>query len=186
MNNRYLAFDCESGGVTTDMSLLTVYFQVLDDKFNVLDELALAVKPNDGKYLVNAEAMQVNKINLIDHDRVAITYSKAGQELRNFLLKNSLLRKSKLIPIGKNVDFDISFVTTHLLGKNTWNEFVSYRVLEVTTIALVEQMKGTLPPGSISLSALVEHFNIKVDGKLHEADYDTKATVAVMRKLIGL
>jgi DNA polymerase III alpha subunit (gram-positive type) len=184
---RYLAFDLESGGIPDGCSVLTAFFQVLDENMQEIDSLHLHVKPNDGVYHCTAEAMDINKINLIEHDKTAITYSDAGQKLRNFLVKNSDNGKVKLIPMGKNINGDINWVNESMLGKKTWNMYVSYRIWEVTTLALACQSRGKMPHDmSISLGSLVEYFGIMIPGDLHNERYDTLATVRVSEALLDL
>lgn len=186
---RYIAFDLESGGIPKGCSPLSAFFAVCDEKMNVIDTLGFKVKPNDGMYVVTAEAMAINGINLIEHEKEAITYSEAGQKLRNFLVKNSDSGKVKLIPMGKNIKGDIAWVTDHILGDKTFNMYVSYRIWEVTTIALLAQRLGLIPSNiSISLSSLVEYGNVKVpcDKGLHNEEYDTYATIAVNEWLVEL
>ena len=92
---RFLAFDAETGGIGADKALLTLYFIVLNEKFEVLDELDLRIKPNDDIYHVTAEALEINKINLVEHDKVALTDKAAGQVLYPFLEKHSEKGKIK-------------------------------------------------------------------------------------------
>lgn len=184
---RYLAFDLESGGIHEGVSILTAYFQVLDKNMQPLDSLKLKVKPNDGIYSVQAEGLEINKIDLVHHDKIAITYSEAGGKLREFLVQWSDNGKIKLIPLGKNVGGDIKWVNQSMLGAKTWNMYVSYRVWEVTTLALAAQRIGKYPADeSISLGALVEYFGIEIPGVLHDEEYDTLATIAVSEALLGL
>lgn len=184
---RYLAFDLESGGIPEGCSVLTAFFQVLDENMEEIDSLHLKVKPNDGVYQCTAEAMDINKIDLVYHDKIAITYSEAGGKLRNFLINNSDNGKVKLIPLGKNINGDIKWVNESMLGQKTWNMYVSYRIWEVTTLALACQRKGKIAYDmSISLGSLVEFFNIDVPGSLHDEKYDTLATVLVSEALLEL
>src|ERR1039457_5475875 len=118
----YLPFDCESGGIGTDICLLSVHFAVCDKELNVIDELNLLLKPKEVDdtgstiYHVTASALAINNINLIEHDKVALHASAAGQELRNFLWKYSDNGKIKLMPVGKNIGGDVKWVNDHLLG----------------------------------------------------------------------
>lgn len=184
---RYIAFDLESGGIPDGCSVLTAFFKVLNEDMKELDRLHLIVKPNDGVYHCTAEAMEINGINLIEHDKVAITYSEAGGKLRNFLVKNSDNGKIKLIPMGKNINGDINWVTESMLGKKTFNMYVSYRIWEVTTLALAAQRLGKIPHDmSISLGSLIKFFNIDIPGVLHNEEYDTDATILVSEALLRL
>lgn len=185
----YVALDNETGGLADSVSLLSTYLEVFDDKLNTVDSLELYTKPNDGVYLVEAGGLEINKINLVEHDKTAITYSDAGQKLFNFLKKNSQDGKIKLIPLGKNVQFDIGGLQKHLLQKKNMDKFVSYRQLDITAIALGLQIKGKLPKDlSLSLSSLAEYFQVHklISGAAHEAKYDTKMTVLVFKQLLEM
>ena len=181
----YLPFDTETGGLTKDSSLLSVHLAVCDKHFNPIDELELFTKPNDGQYNVSAEALGVNRINLIMHDKVALTYSAAGQELRNFLWKYSENGKVKLVPMGKNIGFDVIKVTDNLLGMKTWNQFVSYRLYDLTGLVIYLKRKGKLAEDAPdSLSKLAEYFGITAEW--HTARGDNLAGIEVLKKLESL
>lgn len=189
MSRLYLPMDNETGGLHDDVCLLSTYIEVVDEQLNVVDSLELYVKPNNGVYNVEAGGLEVNKINLIEHDKIAITYSEAGQRLHKFLKKNSQDGKIKLIPVGKNVQFDVFGLQKHLLSKPNMDKFVSYRLLDITAIAMGLQIKGKLPADlSLSLGSLAEYFNLldKVPGQVHEAKYDTQITMLVFKKLLEM
>jgi hypothetical protein len=187
----YLPFDCESGGIGTEISLLSAHFAVCDKDFSVIDELDLKLKPKDVDetgstiYKVTASALEINKIDLIEHNKVALHPSAAGQELRSFLWKYSSNGKIKLMPVGKNIGGDVKWVNDNLLGSKTWNEFVSYRHYDITTIVTLLKRKGKLDPmAPESLSGLAKFFNIDADW--HTARGDNYAGIAVVKKLESL
>jgi DNA polymerase III alpha subunit (gram-positive type) len=189
MNKLYMPLDNETGGLGDDVSLLSTYLEVVDEQFNVVDSLELYVKPNDGVYRVEAEGLSINKINLIEHDKIALTYSEAGQKLFKFLQKNSQDGKIKLIPLGKNVQFDIAGLQKHLLSKTNMEKFVSYREIDITGLAMGLQIVGKLPPKmSLSLTLLAEYPKVHdlVPDNTHEAKYDTQATVLVYKRLLEM
>lgn len=181
----YLPFDTETGGLTPESSLLTAHFAVCDKDFNVIDELGLAMKPNDGQYNVSCEALEINKIDLIAHDKVAKTYSEAGQDLRNFLWKYSKNGQIKLVPVGKNVGFDVIKVTDNLLGRKTWNQFVSYRLYDITGMVMMMKRTGRLaqdaPDSLEGLAKFIGH-----DFVAHTAKGDNYAGIAVVKWLESL
>jgi len=183
---KYLAFDCETGGIEVETSLLTVYFGVLNSKLELIDELDLYCKPDDDKpYVVHAEGLEVNGINLIQHHKRALTYGNCGKKLRDLVIKHSGNGKVKMIPLGHNVHFDIDGVTSKILSRKNWNQYVSYRVVDTQIYARCLQLKGIIPMDqSISLSNLITYLNVRgIEGRPHEAKYDTLATVEVLRKL---
>lgn len=197
MTRRYIAFDVETGGIGHDKSLLTVYFQILDENLRPFEfqhtvrssSLYLAVKPNDGIYHVTAEALGINGINLKKHDQTAITAKEAGTLLYNFLKVASDDARIKLIPLGHHVWFDVEFVCKSidsLMSKNTWEHFCSYRVIDTGSIAQFLQAANKIPSSvSGSLSSLARHFGIDSSGA-HDAQADVDMTVGIYKKMIEL
>ena len=183
---KYLAMDCETGGIEHDKTLLTAYFGVLNYKLELIDELDLYCKPDDDKpYVVTAGGLEINGINLVQHHRQALTYSVCGKKLRDLVIKHSSNGKIKMRPLGHNVHFDIGHITDKILSKKNWNQYVSYRALDTQIYAGCLQVKGVIPHDqSISLIELIKYLNVRgIEGRPHEAKYDTLSTVEVLRKL---
>lgn len=186
--NYFLGIDIETGGLTTDVSLLTAYFgfyELVNGKFNRLDELDLKIKPNDGLYHITAESLDINKINLIEHNKVAISEKIAGQQLYKKLQEWFAISKDKLIPVGHNVNFDIRKITTTLISIGSWETFVSYRLIDTCTIAQFYRICGKLPDNlSCSLGHLSGYYKVQVTGQHHEAKCDVEMTMGVLEKLM--
>lgn len=181
----YLPFDTETGGLTKESSLLTAHFAVCDAQFNIIDELDLKIKPDDGQYNIAAEALEINKINLIEHDKIALTYSAAGGSLRQFLWTHSKNGKIKLVPVGKNVGFDVEKVTDNILGKKTWSQFVSYRLYDITGLVMYLKRKGKLPQDAPdNLEGLSKYFGLNFVA--HTARGDNLAGIEVVKRLEAL
>ncbi len=185
---KYLAFDVESGGTEAEHSLLSAYFVVIDEDLKtVYGELELLVKPDDGNYVTTAQALEVNKIDLIAHDKVAIPESKAGTLLYNFLQLHAPNGTTKLTPLGQGIFFDIQFVKRHLLNKS-FNHFVSYRVLDISSVIQFFKLIGLVSRDLAgSLSEIATHFGIStITNVPHTAKGDTWMSIEVLRKLKGL
>lgn len=184
--DKFLCLDVETGGIGTDKSLLTAYFMVLDSNFKKISDLSLKVKPDNGIYQVTAQALSINKINLIEHEAEAIEEREAGTRLYEFLRIASSDGKSKLIPVGQNVKFDIDFVWAKLLTRSTWEHFVSYRVMDTATIGQFLRFSGLLPMGnSGSLGSLAEAFEVTNPGP-HTSEGDVLTTVGVLKGMMRL
>jgi hypothetical protein len=86
------------------------------------------------------------------------------------------------------VAFDIRRISNTLISPGSWDQYVSYRVLDTCTIAQYLRLKGTLPPNlSCSLVNLCEYFNIRQDsGKAHEAKYDALNAMNLLDWLLRL
>lgn len=184
---RFLANDCETGGIGHDKSLLTAYFVALDTKFNPIDDLYLRMKPVDGIYKVQAEALAINGINLIEHDKIAETPDICMQKLIAFVEMHSDKGKDRLVPIGHNVAFDIQFYKHAILRRPTqMDKYVDYRCLDTCVIAKFLQLTGKLPPNmKISLDELAKFFRIPKP-EVHDAKTDTLVSVDVLKRFIEL
>jgi len=183
----FLPFDCESGGIGKDISLLTAHFAVCDAKWNIIDELSLFLKPKEidetgsAIYKVTAAALEINHIDIIKHDKHAVTKADAGQKLREFLWKYKPT-EDWLIPVGKNIEGDIKWTNEHILGPNEWRKYVSYRTYDITSVIRYVKRIGKLPQDvPESLEGLAKY--IGVNFVPHTADGDTLATIAVMKHL---
>lgn len=182
---KYVALDTETGGFE-GTSLLTAFFSVQDENFKELDSLMLEMKPEDGKYIVTAEALRINGIDLKLHDQRAVTYKEAGTKLYNFLNGNSVLGSDKLIPVGHNVQFDIQKLIEFLISKNSWQKFVSYRTMDTGVVARACIQAGLIPSSVTgSLSSIAEYFGMDTNAA-HTADYDVFMTMTVLEKMLEL
>jgi oligoribonuclease (3'-5' exoribonuclease) len=182
--DRFIFLDTELGGLDTDCSLLTAYFAVTDSKFNILSALDLKMKPDDGKYVITAQGMDVNKIDIVSHDINAITYKSAGTMLYDFLKTNK--GDDLLVAVGQNVGFDVVRLTGPLMKRATFETFVSYRKLEIGTITRFLQMTGKLAEDApMGLLPLRDYFSI-TKGNDHDAKDDVLASIEVLKKLMEL
>lgn len=185
---KYLGADCETGGIDLSTSLLTAYFAALDDEFKFLDELDLKIKPESTFYTVTAEGLGINKIDLVAHDKEAKTKKEVKTQLYEFLKVSSDNGKNKLILIGHGVKFDQDFLWTHLISQETWEQFVSYRVIDTVPIARCLIDVGIIPKTVRgSLASLCDYFKITVPGTdFHTGKGDTLRTVLLYKKMLEI
>ncbi len=184
--NKYISLDTETGGIGSDVSLLTAYFAVLDEGLNITDELYLRCKPDDGIYRVTGRAMMINGIDLAQHDAIAFPYKECKPLLYDFVKRNKGLTHLK--PVGQNVKFDIAKVCENIISIESWNQFVSYRALDTATIAGFAIEVGLLPETvNAGLKAMAEYFGVgKQEEFGHDAKEDTLLTIGVYKKLLEL
>jgi len=191
---QYLLIDTETGGRFPEKCTpLSLYAEVLDENLEPhrsLDwSLDLKIKPDDGIYRVEAEGLEVNGINLVEHDKTAITCSQAGRELRSFITGArvclSYSAESKMTLLGHNVSFDARVVTSHLM--QDFPMYVSYRTLDTATIVRFLQEQKKLPENIGSLGSLLKHFEIAIGAReRHTAKGDARATLQLYKKLRSL
>lgn len=181
----YLCIDTETGGLTPDYSLLTLAAIVADEEFNPIrggtaaDTLSLEIR--HPKYVVSPEALTINKIDLVHHSARGLRIEQAQQKFSEFVRQAKELCGKKMIPIGHNLPFDLSFVWAQLLPKEQWNQYCDYHFLDTMVAARFFKAAGVIQ-GGCRLDDLREFFHIDT-GQAHTALADTKATLAVARAL---
>lgn len=188
--NKYIAMDCESGGIGPEADLLTAYFGVLDEDFNITAELTIKLRPDSENdfYSVSAKALEINKIDLVKHFKEGEPKSKAGVNLFRFLEKHTPIvdgHVQRLVPIGHNVAFDIKKISEKLLGKKTLDMFIGYRVLDTGTIGQFFQTAGLIPPTmSAALGSLMKHYGLEFQGEAHNERADALACVEILKAML--
>ena len=186
---KYLHIDCEMGGREKDYSLLTAYFLVTDDQFSPMGNLSLSVKPDDGSYIVSGQGMSINKINLQEHDKIALPYKQAKPLLFNFLKEQSA--GSHLTPVGHGIRGDIEHLQDKLISVGSWEQFCTYHFIDTSVVLQFLRACGKMPldcDGSVE--ALAKHFNIWGnpcdEDKFHDAKFDAEITAQILKKFIDL
>lgn len=183
---KYLAVDTETGGLSEDVSLLTAYLAVLDKDLQIIDELDLAIRPDDDVYHVTAEALSINKIDLVKHQAASMSRGKAGELLREFLIRNSANGSYKILPLGHNVKFDLDRLYANVLNHKEAQKYVSYRALDTGAVGEFLKSEGLIPESvSGSLSSYVEHLGV-AKREAHTARGDVEMTVDVMKAMKAL
>lgn len=188
MATKLLFLDCEMGGIDLDKSLLQIALMPRDHTAE--DRLALnfccKLKPNDGCYKVEAEALSVNKINLIEHDNVALKYDHAAKNLYDWLKDVSIGGTEKLTPVGWNMAGDLRFIWEYLLKRGTWEQFVSYRLLDLSSVARFLVLTGKLPATVTSFESCYEELISDSYIQTHSAVNDVEDMIKVYKELIKL
>ena len=183
---KYLVLDTESGSRHANSTLLTAYFLVTDANFQTLGELSLCIKPEgDDHYIVDAQGLAVNKINLVEHDKVAITYKQAKSQLYDFLKKHAA--NERLTPLGHAVRGDISRIITNLISQGSWEQFCTYHYIDTSVVLQFLRACGKMAEDCDgSVVALAKHFNIQVEGADHDCRVDTLKTLGIFREFIRI
>jgi len=180
--SRYICFDTETTGLHSSCNLLTAHFIVLNKNLEKIDSLDLKIKYP--VYTVYAKALEVNKINLVDHDKDpdSLFISDANNRLISFLQKNK--GQFRYIPVGHNINFDIQFIKwSKLLSEEEYSKYISANALDTLTIANFLKITGFIPSTQpLKLVSLCKFLNISTDdSNAHNAEYDTKMTVELLK-----
>jgi DNA polymerase III alpha subunit (gram-positive type) len=171
----YFCVDTETGGLSSSNSLLTLYGLVIDESFNVVNQVDLCLKPNSGQYVIEAPALGINNINLVEHDKRAIDYKKGKETLYKLLYLYKPLHL-----IGHNVAFDVKFMKRHLFeGRRTeLDTLFSRHIHDTKNNATFLKTCGRIPKDvGVSLVQQLKFFfpDLDLEGH-HNAEWDAKMT----------
>jgi DNA polymerase III epsilon subunit-like protein len=185
----YLFFDTETGGLTPDHSLLTVSAIVTDKNFDIVTvhdmDPGVYIRLKYSNYVTHPKAMEVNKIDLNDHDENGFTVAEASEIFESFVKEGrAALGGGKLIPAGHNVPFDMRFVQAYLMPESQWSKYFTHPPLDTCAVARFFTAANLLT-GGCGLPALREKFGIST-GVAHNAENDNLATVLLAKKFLEL
>lgn len=184
----FLAVDTETTGLEDECNVLTAYFIILDNDLNRIDVLDLKIKYK--YYTVYTQALEINKINLIDHhnDTNSLYNELAMIKLSSFLEKNKDENKYKIL--GHNVQFDLKMlIKNNIINTDSINTYLNIDELEdtLTLAKKLKQLKLIPSKQSLSLSKICYYFELNehlIDSvNFHNAEYDIKLTVLLYKKL---
>lgn len=174
----YLVFDTETGGLDPKKhSLLTACFAFYDTDGTQLDKVSIKVRPPDGIYRVTAQALKINKINLVEHDSFPGTNETECAKVTALIDKYSAERKLNLL--GHRLGFDMGFVEEHLPQLYKYIKEQTYKYTEDT--ACIAKFLGY---GFKDLVSLASRLKIEASSDdAHNAEYDTELTAKIYFKL---
>jgi exonuclease I len=185
----YLFIDTETGGLTTDFSLLTVSAIVADKDFNFLcggnadDTLYMEIRHDT--YVVTPEALAINKLDLIHHSARGLKPDQARGRFMEFLTSAyQRCGQNKLVPAGHNVTYDLDFLWHHLVPKEDWRKFCTYPALDTAIIARFLNAVHILD-GQYKLTEVCAAFGVHFENA-HHAEADNKATLALARQYAAM
>jgi DNA polymerase III epsilon subunit-like protein len=196
----YLFMDTETGGLTPDRSLLTVSMIPVDKDFQIVpidyfDPIAQQVLHTDAglyvavkheTYVVDKEALAVNKINIAEHDVDAVPLPLVRELLTSFIRHTlKAFDKKYLVPAGHNVAFDLKFIKAYLLTEQEWDTFFTYPSLDTAAAARFLNAAGVIG-GGYSLTSLRNKFVPHMSGELHNAETDNLTTIELAKRLTAM
>lgn len=182
---RMLVLDTETGGIdpmtNSILSLGTVVWEdgVLGAEFEV--------KIKEPILSLTIEAMAINRIDLVEHAKTALSPAEAMKRFRAFLKKH-FKNEPKIALVGHNVGFDIGFLKRLCrLSEQNYDDLFSHRSTDTAGILRFMALAGRSNLSGAGLDEALAHFNVKVNGGLrHTALEDARATALLLTKLVEL
>lgn len=178
----FIVLDTETGGFDKDQNgLLTASFLICDSQFNVIDKLELFQKTNS-VYTYTPESLEVTKINLEEHNKMALSQEENQKLFVDFLKKYEFSSK-RLIPIAHNLQFDVDFIISQLCDVKIWRKYISYSKFDTLEMFRMLVILKKIKPDSCKLSDLAKYFDIKFEGHAHNSTSDALVCVELMKIL---
>lgn len=180
----YFFFDTETGGLTTDYSLLTVSAIIADRDFNIVTihglDPGLYLRLRYPQYNTQPRAMEINGIKLAEHDEHGFSVAESREMLLAFVHEaRRVTGDNKLIPAGHNVPFDVQFVQHYLIPQTEWHKHFAPPSLDTCAIARFFKSCGLIQ-GSCKLGELCRSFGIDI-GTAHNAEADSLASLRLAK-----
>jgi len=178
-----LVIDTETTGLSPRLhKILTVGLLLVDvekNHLNILDQNHILIKHNN--YNASKGAMSVNKIDLIQHNQIAITPTKACDQINTFIEKNIL---HEIPLVGHNIQFDKGFLSSLFDQGNTLSKF-HHQSEDTMWIWRNLQKENKVPFGRANLETVASHFGIDYT-RAHDALADCKITAKVYHEMLKL
>ena len=179
-----LVIDTETTGLSPNINkTLTVGLLLVDvekDFLNIIDENHIFIKHDN--YNTTKEAMAVNKINIEQHDKLAIPPFKACDKINSFIDKNEI-HETPLV--GHNIHFDKGFLNALFDQGDALAKF-HHTSEDTMYIWRALQQTGNVPSHlRANLQTLSEFFNVNYT-KSHDALADCHITAKVYHKMLTL
>jgi DNA polymerase III alpha subunit (gram-positive type) len=183
----YIVFDTETTGVTDNSNLLTAHFEILDNNLQSVCELGIQLK--NSSYHIYPEALIVNNIDILKHNKESSSLTDCRQQLCSFLetaRANSGCR-TRFIPVGHNINFDIKFIkSSGLLTDEEYSNQISCNSIDTLVVAQFMKACGLIPRNqNLKLASLVTYLERGIDpipkSGFHDARYDVQATIKLLK-----
>ena len=180
MKRKLLFIDTETGGVDSNFhSMLSIGLVVWSDG-KIIDQKEILV--NDEVLNISPQAIQLNKIDIEEHKKVALVGFDVIKEMKEFIDK--YFPKEIITLAGHNVGFDVNFIRNFCHKyKFDYSGRFSHRSIDTSSILQYLFDSGKLKKNIVSSDDAFEFFKIKI-AKRHSALSDALNAAELYNKLI--
>jgi len=180
MSTHKIFMDTETSGLDNQKNqILTIAIVICDDNRNELfaEEFKVAQQP---WAQINKQALEVNGINLEEHNKTADSEVVVLQKINKVLQTYGLFRP---MVIGQNVTFDIGFVQA--MCKRQFMRYpFNYHFQDTMVLANALKDVGKIDIPNVKLGTIAGFFGLDTD--FHRALEDTRMTAQVYYKMLDL
>jgi DNA polymerase-3 subunit epsilon len=186
---KLLVIDTETGGIDSDRhSLLSLAAAVWADG-RLEGEIEIFVAEPD--ITVTAQAMEINRIDLVELARKAVAPPEALARLLRFVTDHfhaDLAAGEQVVLVGHNIGFDIGFLRRLCrLAGAPFPAIFSHRSLDTASVLRFLSLAGIVPPTAVASTEAFAYLGVRVPEELrHTALGDARATAELLTRLVGL
>lgn len=183
MPDRLLFIDTETGGLDPGKHSLLSLAMVVWENGEIIDSEEILI--NDGLLSVTPEALTVNKIDMENHLRTAVSSSEGMEKILAFIGKH-FAGRGKITLAGHNVHFDVGFLKIFFTrNQRNFSDYFSHRIIDTSSILHYLYLAGRTRQKAVSSDDAFKLFEIRVEGR-HTALGDAVATAKLFTKLLHL
>ena len=175
-----ISIDTETGGTNPlDFDCLSIgYVVVKGSNLKILEKNEILIKGKRSR--CTSQALSVNKIDLKEHNKKALTKKQAVCKFQKVIEK--YFDDDKIYIVGQNVSFDISFISKLFSDVN--KTFVySHSIVDLMYCWRCLQLIGIVKTKSAGLDEILDYCKIRSNGARHSAIIDAENVVKVLRFL---
>ena len=178
-HKKYMALDTETGGFSAkDCDILSIGYVVTTRRLKTIEKGEILIKGDPER--VQEQALKVNKINLEEHNKIALTPEQAASQFQEIISKHWDNNKPTLI--GQNVPFDIGFVRA--LFESTDRKFTpDYTTIDLKPIWQALVAFGKVKTADAKQDTILTYLKIRSAGKRHSALTDAVNVLKILRKI---
>lgn len=185
-NRNYILVDVETTGFDEKKHQILEIGLLVIKNMKVAANLNIAIKHRE--YTITTGAMKANKIDIIEHEKEALTVEEAGNKMLEFLRVQNDTEEG-FIAVGQNIDFDLRFLEAMFLNLKKikdYRECVSYRKLDIMQLALIKNLENKISLEKQDLDTLLKALDIEIPTDRHRALTDCYLEFEVLTKLLNL
>jgi DNA polymerase III epsilon subunit-like protein len=186
---RLLVIDTETGGTDPERHSLLSLAGVVWENGAIRGEIEFLVAEPD--FSVTARALEINRIDLVAHSRLAVAPRIASGLLEAFVaghFNDQIEAGEGVVLAGHNVNFDLGFLKRlYRVAGVTFPTFFSHRVVDTASVLRLLAIAGRLPSTAVASSEAFAHLGIAVSAEeRHTALGDARATALLLTRLVEL
>lgn len=181
----FIVVDTETTGLDAEKNQILEVAILVVKNFEPVDCFNIKIKHRE--YTVSTRAMEVNKIDLVEHEKLAYTEKEASERIINFLSDHK--EEQGLIVVGQNVQFDLKFIENMLWRSyktKEWREIISYRTFDLMSLSFIRNIEGKIKLEKQDLDSIIAAIGLESDSERHTAMGDCELTYEAMIKLLKM